>query len=93
MRRGHVWKLAVATAVLGALVAPVIAFATLPKPRQALIVPYEGMGKLKLGITKAKAFDRWDQADDCTIGRGVATPVPGSPTAAPTSRSRPECSS
>jgi hypothetical protein len=68
MRRGHVWKLAIAMAVLGALVAPVIAFATLPNPRQALIVPFERMGKLKLGITKAKAFDVWGPADDCAIG-------------------------
>jgi hypothetical protein len=47
-----------------------IAFATLPKPRQALIVPYEGMGRLDLGISKAKAFRVWDPADDCEIGRG-----------------------
>jgi hypothetical protein len=70
MRRRQVWTLAVATAVLGALVAPVIAFATLPKPRQALIVPYEGMGKLKLGISKPRAFNVWGPADDCQIGTG-----------------------
>jgi hypothetical protein len=70
MNRARAWTLAVVGASIAALAAPTIAPAALPKPRQALIAPFVGFGKVKLGITKSRAFEIWGQADDCRIGTG-----------------------
>jgi hypothetical protein len=53
-----------------AMVAAPIASAAPPKPKQALIVPFQSIGKIKLGITKSKAFGAWGSTSLCNVGTG-----------------------
>ena len=69
MRRTHVWTLAVTAIALVALGVAAIASAALPTPNHALVVPYQGFGKVKLGISKSRAFDLWGQGM-CAVGTG-----------------------
>jgi hypothetical protein len=56
-------------AVFALLAAP-IASAAPPKPKQALIVPFQSIGKIKLGSTKSKAFGAWGSTNLCGVGTG-----------------------
>jgi hypothetical protein len=53
-----------------ALVAAPIASAAPPKPKQALVVPFQSIGKIKLGTTKSKAFGAWGSTSLCGVGTG-----------------------
>jgi hypothetical protein len=58
-----------AIAVFGLVAAPT-ASAAPPKPKQALVVPFQSIGKIKLGITRSKAFAAWGSTNLCGIGTG-----------------------
>lgn len=68
----HVRAVQVATLVFtaAALVVPSAATGALPKPTKARIVPFESFGAVGLGTSQAKAFDKWNPADDCVAGTG-----------------------
>ncbi len=70
MKRAHPWRLGVAAIAISALLAPSIASAALPKPKQALVVPFQSIGKIKFGIGKSKAFDFWGTTNLCGVGTG-----------------------
>jgi len=70
MERAHAWRLGVAAIAICALVAPSIASAALPSPKQALVVPFQSIGRIKFGISKAKAFDVWGSTSLCGVGTG-----------------------
>ena len=69
MRRMHALTLGVMIAVIAGA-APSIAAAALPKPKQALVVPFQGIGTVKLGIAKSKAFSLWGATTLCGLGTG-----------------------
>jgi len=69
MNRARVWTLVVVATSLVVVAAPAVAPAALPKPDQALVTPFVGFGKVKLGITKSKAFDLWGPGS-CAVGTG-----------------------
>jgi hypothetical protein len=70
MRSARIWKLAVAVIAVCALVGPSIASAALPRPRQAVVTPFQSIGKIKFGISKAKAFSVWGSTSLCSVGTG-----------------------
>jgi hypothetical protein len=70
MKRTHAWRLGAAAIAICALVAPSIASAALPSPKQALVVPFQSIGKIKFGISKAKAFGVWGSTSLCSVGTG-----------------------
>ncbi len=67
MRRAHAWRFGAATLIC-ALVAPSIASAALPSPKHALVVPFQSIGKIRFGISKAKAFSVWGSTSLCSVG-------------------------
>jgi hypothetical protein len=70
MKRTHTLRLGAAAIAICALVAPSIASAALPSPKQALVVPFQSIGKIKFGISKAKAFGVWGSTSLCSVGTG-----------------------
>ena len=59
MERTRVVTLAVAAIAIVAVLAPTTAAASLPTPTHAKIKPFKKIGAVKLGISKAKAFEEW----------------------------------
>jgi hypothetical protein len=70
MKHARAVRVATFAAAAAALVAPSVTTAALPKPTQARIVPFKSFGAVGLGTSKAKAFDKWNPADDCVVGTG-----------------------
>jgi hypothetical protein len=70
MKGTHAWKLAVVAIAICALVGPSVASAALPRPKHALVTPFQSIGKIKFGITKATAFSVWGSTSLCSVGTG-----------------------
>ena len=50
------------------LVSPSVASAALPSPSHARVVPFQSIGKIALGTSKAKAFSAWGRTSLCAVG-------------------------
>jgi hypothetical protein len=66
-------KTRIAVALVAALaiggVLSVSALGALPKPKHALVVPFQKIGPIKFGTKKATAMDKWGSAQ-CSVGTG-----------------------
>jgi hypothetical protein len=70
VKRARILGAAAFVATAAVLLVPMIAAGELPRPTQARIVPFQSIGPVELGTTKAKSFQKWGAADDCQIGTG-----------------------
>jgi hypothetical protein len=69
MTRTSLTASAMAVLAATALVFAATASAGLPKPKQALVVPFQSIGVVKFGTRKSTAVDKWGQPR-CAIGTG-----------------------
>jgi hypothetical protein len=70
MKSAHAWKLGVAAIAIWALASPSVASAALPRPKLARVVPFQSIGKIKFGLSKAKGFGAWGSTSLCGVGTG-----------------------
>ena len=68
MRALRVRALGVAAVAICGLVGPSVASAALPIPSHARVVPFQSIGRIALGVSKAKAFNAWGPTNLCSIG-------------------------
>ena len=82
MTRTSIGVRALSVVAIAALTLVAGASAALPKPKQALVVPFQSIGPIKFGTSKSKAFHDWGSGD-CAVGtrgRTTCTWLSSSPT-------------